>query len=123
MLLRRLGLDPERLLGRTLPDLLLDGREDHPLIQGHLTALAGHETTVRIEWGGDIYSARLGPLRDRDGRVIGCVGVQLQIGWLPDDDLTLRESDIRLQRIIDSNIPASRSATTRAASPTPTTPS
>ena len=104
VLLRRLGLAPDRLLGRTLADLLLDGREDHPLIQGHLTALAGHETTVRIEWGGDIYSARLAPRRDLEGRVIGCVGVQLQIGWLPDDDLTVRETEIRLQRVIDWNV-------------------
>jgi PAS domain S-box-containing protein len=104
VLLRRLHLSPDRILGRTLPELLLDGREDHPLIQGHLTALAGHETTVRIEWGGDIYSARLAPRRTPDGRVIGCVGVQQQIGWLPDDDLTVRESEIRLQRVVDWNV-------------------
>jgi hypothetical protein len=29
---------------------------DHPLIQGHLTALAGHETTVRVEWGGRLFT-------------------------------------------------------------------
>ena len=92
------------MLGRTLPDLLLDGREDHPLIQGHLTALAGHETTVRIEWGGDIYSARLAPRRGADGRIVGCIGVQQQIGWLPDDDLTVREGEIRLQRVVDWNV-------------------
>jgi PAS domain S-box-containing protein len=104
VLLRRLGLTADRLLGRTLPELLLDGREDHPLIQGHFTALAGHETTVRIEWGGDIYSARLAPRRAADGRVVGCVGVQQQIGWLPDDDLTVREGEIRLQRVVDWNV-------------------
>ena len=104
ILLRRLRLTPDRIVGRTLPDLLLDGREDHPLIQGHFTALAGHETTVRIEWGGDIYSARLAPRRAPDGRVTGCVGVQQQIGWLPDDDLTVRESEIRLQRVVDWNV-------------------
>src|SRR6476646_10046548 len=59
LLVRRLKIQPERILGQTLFDLLLDGREDHPMIQGHLTALAGHENAVRIEWGGDIYSARL----------------------------------------------------------------
>ena len=104
VLLRRLGLTTDRLLGRTLPELLLDGREDHPLIQAHFTALAGHETTVRIEWGGDIYSARLAPRRSADGRIVGCIGVQLQIGWLPEDDLTVRESEIRLQRVVDWNV-------------------
>jgi len=104
VLLRRLRLTPDRILGRSLPELLLDGREDHPLIQGHFTALAGHETTVRIEWGGDIYSARLAPRRAPDGRIIGCVGIQQQIGWLPDDDPTVRESEIRLQRVVDWNV-------------------
>jgi PAS domain S-box-containing protein len=104
VLLRRLGLTAERLVGRTLMELLLDGRDDHPLIQGHFTALAGHETTVRIEWGGDIYSARLAPRRAPDGQIVGCVGVQQQIGWLPDDDLTVRESEIRLQRVVDWNV-------------------
>lgn len=103
-LLRRLRLTPDRLLGRTLPELLLDGREDHPLIQGHYTALSGHETTVRIEWGGDIYSARMAPRRAADGRIVGCIGVQQQIGWLPEDDLTVREGEIRLQRVVDWNV-------------------
>ena len=104
VLLRRLALTADRLLGRTLPELLLDGREDHPLIQAHFTALSGHETTVRIEWGGDIYSARLAPRRAADGRIVGCIGVQQQIGWLPEDDLTVREGEIRLQRVVDWNV-------------------
>ena len=102
--LRRLQIDPGKIVGRTIQDILLDGREDHPLIQGHLTALAGHETTVRVEWGGRLFNVRLAPLREPDGRIVGCVGVHLEIGWLPDDDGTLRESDVRLQRVIDSNI-------------------
>jgi len=102
--LQLLRIEPNRLIGRTLPDLLMGGREDHPLIQGHVTALGGHETSVRIEWGGRIYYARLAPLRDGTGRLIGCVGVQQEIGWLPDDEGTLRESDIRLQRIVDSDM-------------------
>ena len=102
-LLRRLQILPERVIGRTLHDLLLDGREDHPLIHGHLAALAGHETNVRIEWGGDIYSARVAPCRDRHGAIVGVVGVHQQIGWMPDDDSTLRETDVRLRRAVDAN--------------------
>jgi PAS domain S-box-containing protein len=101
--LNRLQIDPDRLVGRTIQDILLDGREDHPLIQGHLTALDGHENTVRIEWGGRLYSARVAPLRDSDGRVAGCVGLLVEIAWLPDDEGTLRESDIRLRRVLDAN--------------------
>lgn len=104
VLIRNLNVEVGRLIGRTLPDLLLDGREDHPLIQAHIAALGGHETTVRVEWGGNLYSARVAPLRDTVGRVVGCAGIQQLIGWLPDDDLTVRENEVRLQRIIDWNI-------------------
>jgi len=103
-ILRDLHVAPEKVLGRTLQQIVLDGREDHPLIHGHLTALAGHETSVRIEWGGILYNARIAPLRDASGTIIGCVGSHQQIGWLPDDDGLLRESDMRLRRIIDSNM-------------------
>jgi PAS domain S-box-containing protein len=103
-LLRQLGIEPNRAVGRSLPDLLLDGREDHPLIHGHLTALSGHETAVRIEWGGRLYVARIAPLRTRDGRITGCVGSHQEIAWLPDDEGTLRESDVRLRRVVDSNM-------------------
>jgi PAS domain S-box-containing protein len=103
-ILRDLDVAPEKVLGRTLQEIVLDGREDHPLIQGHLTALSGHATSVRIEWGGILYNARIAPLRDASGTVIGCVGSHQQIGWLPDDDGLLRESDMRLRRIIDSNM-------------------
>ena len=37
----KLRLDLTQIIGRSLPTLLMDGREDHPLIQAHLTALAG----------------------------------------------------------------------------------
>ncbi len=103
-LLHNLQVAPQKIVGRSLQDLLLDGREDHPLIEGHRAALDGHETTVRIEWGGLLYSARIAPLRDATGDVVGCAGVHQQIGWLPDEEGTLRESDIRLRRVIDSNI-------------------
>jgi PAS domain S-box-containing protein len=103
-ILRNLQVPPEKVLGRTLQEIVLDGREDHPLIHGHLTALAGHETSVRIEWGGILYNARIAPLRDASGTIIGCAGSHQQIGWVPDDDGLLRESDMRVRRIIDSDM-------------------
>ncbi len=103
-LLRVLQVDQDRLVGRRLTDVLLDGREDHPLVQAHLTALGGHETSLRIEWGGRVYSARVAPRHGADGRITGCAGVYQEIAWMPDDEGTLRESDIRLRRVIDSNM-------------------
>ncbi|MEZ5320289.1 MAG: PAS domain S-box protein [Vicinamibacterales bacterium] len=103
-LMETLHLDPATLIGRSLPVILLDGRQDHPFIEAHRTALAGHAASIRIEWGGNLYHASLAPIRDANDRVIGCAGVQQRIGWKPDDDVVLRESDIRLQRILDENL-------------------
>jgi PAS domain S-box-containing protein len=103
-LIRQWQVDPSRFIGRTLADLLLDGREDHPFIQAHLAALAGYDSPVRVEWGGMLYGVRIGPLRDESGQIVGSIGVQQQMGWLPDDEDTLRESDVRLRRVIDSCI-------------------
>jgi PAS domain S-box-containing protein len=49
-----------------------------------------------------LYGVRIGPLRDETGAIVGSIGVQQQMGWLPDDEDTLRESDVRLRRVIDS---------------------
>ena len=54
--------------------------------------------------GRQLFNVRIAPLRDASGAIIGCVGSHQQIGWLPDDDGLLRESDMRLRRIIDSNM-------------------
>jgi PAS domain S-box-containing protein len=103
-LVRELQIAPEHLIGKHLSQLVDDGRGDHPFIQSHRTALGGHETSIRIEWGGNLYYARIAPLRDDTGAVTGSVGSYQQIGWLPDSDGTLRESDIRLRRVVDSNM-------------------
>jgi PAS domain S-box-containing protein len=102
--LRRVDIDPGKLIGRTIQSLLLDGRDDHPLIEAHVTALAGYETTVRIEWGGRLYTARLAPLRAHDDQITGCAGILVEIGWMADEESTLRESEVRLQRAVDSNL-------------------
>lgn len=102
-LLGELHVDPSQLVGHTLPDLLMDGRGDHPMIQRHRLALEGHDATLRIDWGGKRYDARIAPLRDEAGEVTGCVGVYHCAGGTDADGL-LRESDIRLSRIVDSNM-------------------
>lgn len=102
--LKELQVSPDQLVGRALADLLVDGRGDHPLIQRHLTALEGTEASLRIEWGGRVYDTRVAPLRDAHGDVVGCVGVYHEVGWTSDLEGTLRESDIRLRRVVDSNM-------------------
>jgi PAS domain S-box-containing protein len=103
-LIAHLRVSSRTLVGRRLPELLAREDRDLPFIGAHHTALAGHETSLRIELRGTLYSARIAPLRDASDRVVGCVGVCQQIGWLPDDDGTQRERDQRLRGAMDSNM-------------------
>jgi PAS domain S-box-containing protein len=102
--LRRLELDPAKILGRTIPDILLDGREDHPIVHAHLAALGGETSTVQVDWGGRQFYVRVAPLKNAHGDIVGCTGINLELGPVPEDDETLHESDVRLRRVVDSNM-------------------
>ena len=80
--LRRIDVNADRLIGKTIQSLLLDGRDEHPLIEAHIAALGGHRSNVRIEWGGRLYTARVGPLRTSANGIAGCVGILVEIGWI-----------------------------------------
>jgi PAS domain S-box-containing protein len=81
--LRRAGLDPHQLEGRTLPELLPPDRQQ-PMVGYFRAALRGETNTyVHTDGTGTPYELRIGPLRDREGSVIG--------GMLLTRDLTERE--------------------------------
>jgi PAS domain S-box-containing protein len=65
----------EQLLGRTLP--ALNGTSDpaHPTLAAHLRALRGEPGGYDLTVDGRRFRARVRPLRDGSGEVIGCVGL------------------------------------------------
>jgi PAS domain S-box-containing protein len=74
-----LGLRPNQVVGTTLYEFFDTSDPGNDQVAAHLSALAGE--TVRFEalWGGHEFQARVEPLRDQRGAVVGCIGVAQDI--------------------------------------------
>jgi len=77
--LHELSLFPDQVIGQ---DLLAYFRTDDPQfppIVAHRRALAGESVEYEMTWTGRTFATHVEPLRDAAGRIIGCVGVALDI--------------------------------------------
>ena len=72
--LARTGVGPNQLAGTPLS--VLCGADDEP-IRAHRRALRGESVAFGIIWTDGGYRARVGPLRDSSGQIIGTVCVAL----------------------------------------------
>ena len=77
--LQDIGLQPERLIGFRIPDLVAGVDSATAAIDAHQRALGGETVSFEAAWHGHFYEARLEPLRGGDGRIIGTVGVGLDV--------------------------------------------
>lgn len=74
-----IGLTPDEALGQSLPDLLDADLEAQAIIRA---ALAGREGAWTTRIGDRTYGIRVGPRRDRTGRIVGLVGVVMDVSDL-----------------------------------------
>jgi PAS domain-containing protein len=73
-----LGLGPNQIVGTSVSDFLEPYDPDLQLMAAHRRALDGETVECEINWGEERLDARIAPLRDALGRVIGTVGVALE---------------------------------------------
>ncbi len=77
--LSALGLSPKgTLIGLSIEEYF-HAPEARPLVDAHRTALDGQTVTLREAWRGRTYDVRLEPLRDDSSRIIGVVGVAVDV--------------------------------------------
>lgn len=74
--LRGSGTGPD-LLGRTLQDALRL-TPDHPALLAHRRALAGDSAGCDVPWPGRTVRARLEPIRDAAGAIVGVAGAAFE---------------------------------------------
>jgi PAS domain-containing protein len=73
-----LGLGPNQIVGTSVSDFLEPHDPDLQLMAAHRRALDGETVECEINWGEERLDARIAPLHDALGRVIGTVGVALE---------------------------------------------
>jgi PAS domain S-box-containing protein len=77
--LAKLGIQPDKLIGRTLAEILhTDDPESRPLA-AHRLALGGKPQDYETEWLGRTFRVYVEPLRNAEGTILGCIGVALDI--------------------------------------------
>ena len=70
-------LDPGRILGTPVYDLIGTRDPTDPAIEHHLAALSGASASFEYRFQDRAYDVQIEPLRDRDGEVTGCVGTAI----------------------------------------------
>ena len=74
-----IGLQPERLLGHNLHELVASFNPSAASLDAHRRALRGEAVSFEAKSMGHSYQARVEPLRGPDGCIIGTVGVGVDV--------------------------------------------
>ncbi|MCL5006491.1 MAG: PAS domain S-box protein [Acidobacteria bacterium] len=93
------NLRPERLIGKTVPELLSIAGESAKPLAAHQTALQGKPCSYESELAGRTFAAHLEPLHDADGKSSGIIAVALDIT----EEKRARETVAKLAAIVESS--------------------
>jgi len=100
---QRLSLAPDRLIGCSLAGLVADGDHEHVVVEAHRAALDGTWSPVDLQWGRHRITGMVGPLRDRAGAVVGCIGLaHAEEVAVTDERLDDRAAGLARRRTLDA---------------------
>ena len=104
--LAALGFAPRQtaLVGTSLFAYFSTADPRHLVVEAHLGALRGEPTEYPIELGGRKWHARVEPLRDGQGRIVGTIGIAFDVTESAKVTEALSLSEARLRRLVDSNV-------------------
>ncbi len=76
----QLGISPSNFIGKYLPELVdMTAAHVSPTLSVHRRALAGEPAGYELDTRGRQFDARVEPLRDSTGRIVGVLGIALDI--------------------------------------------
>jgi PAS domain S-box-containing protein len=99
-----LGAGEVAVLGTSLYAYFHTKDPSHPGIAPHLRALRGEPTTSEMQWNDRVFQARVEALRDRDRRIMGCIGTALDITELTRAKRSQKQSEERIRCLVDANV-------------------
>ena len=104
--LAQLGLSPDQVaaVGTSLYAYFQTDDSTNPVIAAHLAALRGECSNLDTVWLGRTFQLRVEPLRDPTGAMIGTIGVALDVTERRRMEVSLRDNEGRLRRIVDANV-------------------
>jgi two-component system cell cycle sensor histidine kinase/response regulator CckA len=96
--LKALGFEPEQLVGKSLDGILelRDGPE--MTLEQHRQALQGTASNYEAAWSGRYFQSHLEPLRDSQGKIVGVIGIALDITERRRVDEERRRFEAQLQQ-------------------------
>lgn len=77
--LRALDVTPSHVIGYGLFECFQSDELRSPSIAAHQRALRGEWASFDVEFTGSAYQAQVGPMRDADGRIVGVIGIALDV--------------------------------------------
>ena len=97
-----LGLAPDQTVGTTLYHYFQTRDPGFLPIVAHRQAIAGEPMTYEIDWKGRTWHSHVEPLRDAAGRIIGVIGVSLDITERKRAEEGLRASEAKHRSLIEN---------------------
>jgi PAS domain S-box-containing protein len=77
--LARLGLKPNQMVGRLLPEYFETSDPDSLAVAAHRRAVVGEPVTFHLEWKEGSYACHAEPLRGSNGEVLGAICMALDV--------------------------------------------
>jgi PAS domain S-box-containing protein len=100
------ALDRDRLIGLPMADVTGMGSSPEDLelsVAMHRRVLEGTPERYRATWKGITLEARIRPLRDRDGHIVGILGVGIDVTEQTRMEEQLRGSEERFRAVVEGN--------------------
>lgn len=99
--LARVNLKPNQTTGASLYDAVPASDPGYPAIPAHLRALKGESSNYVAEWQGAIYQTRVEPWRDAAGKIVGCIGLSLDVTEQKHTEHALAQSEDQFRSLIE----------------------
>jgi hypothetical protein len=103
--LRDLGLEPDEVVGRTVQQYFGSDDPEIAAVAAHLSALDGTAQAFEQNWQGRRFEVRVQPRFDAGGRVVGTLGVALDVTERMWGRGSLFETETKYQGLVEA-IPA-----------------
>jgi len=97
--LAAMGLGPGEVVGINLADFVASSPEAWRHMAAHRAALDGRGSSTDVWFNGRAYQTRVDPLRDEGGKLVGTIGVALDITDRVRSEEAVRQSEARYRMI------------------------